>query len=410
MSDMEHRMQEEEPGEYKVEGPDRETEADTPATKPAAAPSASSAASGGQGMLWGIAVLLLLGMLVAAYFISQQLEQRMDRQMAGEFMPQLEKTLEARLEQSLQQQLGQVRQQQEQQQQGQSLLQQENRALREQLEKFQSEQARLAEQQTRDGLAVQQVLADSKLLSKSVEQVNESIGRNRNSWILAEAEYLLQLASRRLTLERDVRGAVAALQATDQRLSSLNEPALTRVRGLVNDELQQLRALPLVDAEGMALELVALARGVDQLVLKVKKAEDIAGDIIGESDEKWRQILQALWKDLRGLLIIRRNESSDPPLLTPEQRQILQENLRLKLEGARLSLLRGQGQAYRDALQEADAWLERFFDPASSATGSMHEALQRLAAVEIAPELPVLEEALRELRDAATRLEQGSTS
>jgi uncharacterized protein HemX len=59
-------------------------------------------------------------------------------------------------------------------------------------------------------------------------------------------------------------------------------------------------------------------------------------------------------------------------------------------------------------LQEADGWVERFYDAASPATVGMREALGRLAAIEIAPPLPAIDQSLHALREVSARLERSA--
>lgn len=288
-------------------------------------------------------------------------------------------------------------------------VQQDSQAMQGRLAQLTTEQKELA---TRLGLAttaLDQVHADTRLLTDALNKINDRLGRDRQAWVVAEAEYLLQLANRRLLLERDIAGAIAALSAADQRLASLNDPLLTRTRARISEELAALRALPPLDVEGIALELGALSKAVDALVLAGGPRAEAPVEETGEEAEAggWRALMGKMWADIRGLVEIRHHEAGSLPLLTPDQRLLLRQNLRLKLETARLALLRGQGPIYAAALQEADEWVERFYDSESAATVGMREALGRLAAINIAPELPAIEQSLHALREAAARPDEG---
>lgn len=284
----------------------------------------------------------------------------------------------------------------------------ENQALQARIEQMAAQQQELTARLGQTGSAVEQVQGETQLLSAALDKMNERLGRDRHAWVLAEADYLMQMANRRLLLERDAVGAAAALSAADQRLASLNSPLLTRVRAQISEELQALRALPVVDVDGITLELGALSKAVDTLVLAgaPREAQDTAA--AEEEAGGWRGLLRAVWADIRSLVVIRRHDAGSLPLTTPDQRLLLRQNLRLKLETARLSLLRGHAQAYRAALQEADEWVTRFYDAESAATVSMHEALGRLAAVDVAPALPSIEQSLQALREVSARLERSA--
>lgn len=284
----------------------------------------------------------------------------------------------------------------------------ENQVLHSRLEQLTAQQQEMAARLAQDGGALEQLRGDTRLLGDALEKMNERLGRDRHAWVLAEADYLLQMANRRLLLERDVAGAMAAMAAADQRLAFLNDPLLTKVRTLLSEELQALRALPRLDVDGITLELGALSKGVDNLVLAGVAREDGGTAAVAEESGGWRGFARTLWADIRSLVVIRRHDAGNLPLTTPDQRLLLRQNLRLKLETARLSLLRGHGQAYHAALQEADGWVERFYDAASPATVGMREALGRLAAIEIAPPLPAIDQSLHALREVSARLERSA--
>jgi uncharacterized protein HemX len=286
----------------------------------------------------------------------------------------------------------------------------ENQVLHTRLEQLTAQQQDVAARLGQASSTLEQLRSDTQLLNDALEKMNERLGRDRHAWVLAEADYLLQMANRRLLLEHDVAGAMAAMTAADQRLAFLNDPLLTKVRALLSEELQALRALPRLDVDGITLELGALSKGVDNLVLAGVAREEAGTAAVAEEGGGWRGFARTLWADIRSLVVIRRHDAGNLPLTTPDQRLLLRQNLRLKLETARLSLLRGHAQAYRAALLEADGWVERFYDAASPATVGMREALGRLAAIEIAPELPAIDQSLHALREVSARLERSARS
>lgn len=368
MSEMEQKSNE--TTETEAQAPVAEEIAETPAVEPGTAAQEMARPErprSGRGLAW-LAVVLALGALGGGYGLWDQL----DKQRAAALHEH--QVLQTRIEQLTAQQQDTV-----------ASLGQATGAL-------------------------EQLRGDTKLLGDALEKMNERLGRDRHAWVLAEADYLLQMANRRLLLERDVAGAIAAMTAADQRLAFLNDPLLTPVRAQLSEELQALRALPVVDVDGITLELGALSKGVDDLVLAGAPHEERAAEVAAEAVGGWRDFVRTVWSDIRSLVIIRRHDAGSLPLITPDQRLLLRQNLRLKLETARLALLRGHGVAYRAALQEADAWVERFYDAESPATVGMREALGRLAAIDVAPPLPDIDQSLHALREISAHLERSARS
>ncbi len=52
-------------------------------------------------------------------------------------------------------------------------------------------------------------------------------GRRPNDWLLAEADYLVKMAGRKLWLEHDTASATILLESADHRIAELNDPSMT---------------------------------------------------------------------------------------------------------------------------------------------------------------------------------------
>jgi len=105
-----------------------------------------------------------------------------------------------------------------------------------------------------------------------------------------------------------------------------------------------------------------------------------------------------IWSSVSELFRVREHDKAVGPMLPPERVWFLKENMRLQLAAARLALLRGDREAYRQALVTATRWLREWFDSSDQAVAAMTTGLEELAAVNIRPQLPDISESLRVLR------------
>ena len=96
----------------------------------------------------------------------------------------------------------------------------------------------------------------------------------RNTWLLAEAEYYMQIANAQLQLAGNPHLAALALGMADERIVQLSDPALTGVRRALSDELAALDVMEKPDIEGITLTLSSLARVVDSLPLRQAASAD----------------------------------------------------------------------------------------------------------------------------------------
>ncbi|HFC54418.1 MAG TPA: hypothetical protein ENJ43_08305 [Gammaproteobacteria bacterium] len=239
-------------------------------------------------------------------------------------------------------------------------------------------------------------------LLDSIAALQLQADQERNAWKLGETEYLLTVATRRLALEHDIRGAGAALQAADRQLTEIGDSRWLPVREAISGALADLQALPSPDTDGAAVTLAALDDAVEQLPLKQPErrlqstALDTAPLQQAEDLESWGG---KVWESLKKLVIIRHGEKpAMAALLPPDQSEYLRQNLHLKLENARYALLRGNPELFRTSLGTAREWIEAHFDPMADATKGMLESLKKLQGMEFPKELPDISAPLQQLR------------
>lgn len=247
----------------------------------------------------------------------------------------------------------------------------------------------------------------SKSLASITQALSGGAGQSDAIWVLREVHYLLTVAEQRLRLERDVATAVAALESVDRRLADRDDATLIPVREKVIADLNALRAVAPVDTAGLTLTLADLLTRVETLPLKAGDVEPgpataaPAGDGTATGaaeDTGWRQAIERVWKDLVSLVDIKSMGVPDDVIFDPGKRYLLQQNLRLELAAARLEALRGDTANFRATLARVDQLLERYYDTQSPEVSGMRTTLAPMAALELSPELPSLQEALELVR------------
>ena len=89
----------------------------------------------------------------------------------------------------------------------------------------------------------------------------------RDAWLIAEAEYYMQIANAQLQLANNPQLAALALGMADERVVQMGNPALIDVRRTISDELAALDVMEKPDIAGATLTLASLARVVESLPL-----------------------------------------------------------------------------------------------------------------------------------------------
>lgn len=224
----------------------------------------------------------------------------------------------------------------------------------------------------------------------------------RNDWLLAEAEYLVKLANHRLILEKDINTAITALEAADDRLKEVADPALLEVRKVLLEQVQSLRSIVQPDITGMALRISALKKEVAGLPMQtpdpatVHQREKLPSNASQVKD--WRDLPSAMWNDLKNLLVIRDHSQAVQPLIPPEQHYFLVQNINLQLEQARYALLKGNNSLYVDSLSSARQWVENYFDTRQQPTQTMVDTINKLLEKNIEPVIPDISQSFKVLQ------------
>ena len=226
----------------------------------------------------------------------------------------------------------------------------------------------------------------------------------KDTWLLGEAEYYMQLANAQLQLAGNPESAARALDMADERIAQLANPALTDVRRALADEIAALAGMATPDIEGITLTLASLARVVESLPLRrIERLEEepIEGtdEEIGPVDRAWNSVKRAA----AGLVKHRSADQEIMPLISPEAEYFLRTNLTLQLQTARLSLLRSEQAIFEQSLDDATAWLVLYFDPDSAAVDGAIRTISEIRDGMIAVTPPDISESLHLLRSFNTQ-------
>ena len=177
--------------------------------------------------------------------------------------------------------------------------------------------------------------------------------------VMAEVEYLLNLASNRLSLERDRPGALLAMDRALARLEDADTPVYAILGATIAAERASLEALEVPDATAILARLSALVSQVDDIEIESEKLTPDAGaPVVDEAaGQSWQSVVAAIAGNLGQLVTIQRADGVSAPTLIPDANYYARENVRLALKNARSSMLRNDAENVAWSLHEATRWL-----------------------------------------------------
>lgn len=251
----------------------------------------------------------------------------------------------------------------------------------------------LATQSSALDTAHQQQTAMSHQLDELKQKVATISGNDAHTWLLAQADYLVKLAGRKLWSDQDVTTAAALLKSADQSLADMNDPSLIDVRRALTQDISTLSAVSQVDYDGVILKLNQLSNGVDNLRLADNDTDgspmDQDSGELSSSLREWRQNLVKSWHNfMDDFITIRRRDTTAEPLLAPNQDVYLRENIRSRLLIAAQAVPRHQDQIYKQSIDTVSTWVRAWFDTHDPATKAFLSQLDDLSQQSVSMDVP----------------------
>ncbi|MDH3849189.1 MAG: uroporphyrinogen-III C-methyltransferase [Gammaproteobacteria bacterium] len=236
-------------------------------------------------------------------------------------------------------------------------------------------------------------------LENSVAALQGASAGARDTWLLAEAEYYMQIANAQLQLGNNPKLAMLALEMADERVVQMANPALTDVRRSLADELAALEAMEKPDLQGATLTLASLARVVETLPLRATgsttgETGGASAEELGAAGRAWASVKDAM----SGLVKVTPPDEETRALLTPDASRLIRNNLALQLQAGRLALLRGEQAIFEQSLEDADALLVRYFDSGSAQVASVRDTITEILDTMVTVTAPDISESLRLIR------------
>lgn len=109
-------------------------------------------------------------------------------------------------------------------------------------------------------------------------------------------------------------------------------------------------------------------------------------------------LLDSAMNQLEGIVTIRHTEHEIKEILTPEEAQFIREQLRVKLEMVKISLVQHNEALFQSSLADAKKWIAQNFTNNADAASFIAE-LDRFNAIKIHSQFPDISSSLKMLRD-----------
>ena len=190
-------------------------------------------------------------------------------------------------------------------------------------------------------------------------------------------------------------------------------------RALARD-LERLRAVPAVDATGIALKLDQLIAGADVWPLAnapaappppakaaprppLKKSEADPEPAAAAPPSAWQTVRAWLAAEFGDLVRINEVGTPEALLLSAEQGKLVRGQLKLRLLGARLALLARNDRLYQADVDSAQTLLALYYDGRHAGVAAAAATLRQLRSTALSFDVPALADSQAAVRAARAR-------
>lgn len=229
--------------------------------------------------------------------------------------------------------------------------------------------------------------------------------RRQSGWMLAEADYLMRIASQRLQISRDINGAIAALQGADQGLHESADLSLFPVRQQLAKELTALKSLQQVDIDGLVLKLDQMSDLVINLPFK-SVDQDIKQQLpdSAEPETTGEGISDKIIGTIKAIGDIKIHQRGVSPAITHQQ-HLRNEHLFLThMASARLAALRFDTKQFLYDINMAQQTLNTDYDVTDNRVAQMLKELAGFSTLDLSPVLPDISTSWRMLQTARNKV------
>ncbi|MEO7325857.1 MAG: uroporphyrinogen-III C-methyltransferase [Dokdonella sp.] len=229
----------------------------------------------------------------------------------------------------------------------------------------------------------------SRHLEDAVANLAEQRLTGRDALALNEAEFLLQQAQERLALFQDAQAAIAAYKLADSALAVAEDPVFSSVRQTIGAELRALEASKPVETHAAISAIERVRAALPGLPTERAPFAESA------SPSRWQSFFAQF---------VRITHANDADTGASRDVGLNRSLAAVDLRAAEIALLARDAGGYKAALARASAGIVAGFDAQAAPTRDALAELDRIAAQPLAPALPELGSALKDLRNLrATR-------
>jgi uroporphyrin-3 C-methyltransferase len=240
-------------------------------------------------------------------------------------------------------------------------------------------------------LDLQQANDKSQSLAAEQEKIiadwKRSAAGDLEKWRVAESFYLVKLANDHLQFSHNTQLALTLLQRADAVLQEQSHDGFLDIRQSIAADIARIQAAPKVNVTDTYLALTGLDTSFNQLPLPYSplKQTEVVAPRNYDAMPWWKATWLKTWDSLRKVIIVRNTTQSTLPLVLPDEKPFLYQNMHAQMESVMWALLAHNDAVYHASLTRLIDWVATYFDQDAAETKTTLEKLKALQALNIEP-------------------------
>lgn len=236
-------------------------------------------------------------------------------------------------------------------------------------------------------------------LQLQLQKVGNISGLDKTSWLLSDADFLLNNAIRKIVLDNDIETAKNLLLEADQVVAQL--PNARHISEEIKADLNTLNNINNIDQNALMQRVANLTNKLDDLpIFETEQIQTTENKQVTDSLEDWQSNLEKNASSFldRFIRVSKRNVTDERAFIAPNQEIYLRENIRLRLQIAILAIPRQQNELYKKSLQTVGSWIRSYFDTANENVKNFLKEIDELADETIYVDVPDSLQSLKALQ------------
>ena len=259
-----------------------------------------------------------------------------------------------------------------------------------------------------DGVPDQSLTETIRMMNSEIEQLKARVltapSESESYWHIRESEFLLSVAKRKLTLEKDINSSISLIEDVDSTILASGYQDVIPLRESLSKLLANLRAIKQIDEEGIFIRIESMRALVEEIEVRGLKVTSNRTSEVAETENP-DMGLYPITNILSNIFIWREWDDASDLILMTDERMLAKQRLHLLFEQAQLGLISQNETVYVQSLLKAKELLVLLAAEHSELGKSVMVEIDDLAAINIDPTAPQLEESLKLMNELASRLQ-----